>query len=287
MKFIQKLKIPLWKSKIGNTTVVIPFFRRKVKLFQAANHIHAKFIVRTIMNPDFAEYFHPLVFSFDKFILSEWVEGKNCVSVSDEDKIHVIDWVAKVHTHFHQILVSEDDDNVIDYCYMDYLISRFNQYAPPGIDKDKINTLINTASSRPVLKPSLSHPDLTLRNIICMSDTGKFKIVDNELLNQSTHFLLDIFNTCYDLRHSPELRSYYLERYSSYQKGFTLLNGWENTLNAAWAIRIAGSLFQQGMIQEGIDRIEEWSKGNEEIIEMIRSKQSIIVLEESPQESNI
>jgi hypothetical protein len=245
----------VWKSKVGRTTFVFPFIKRKVKIYQAANSTHAIFLKKTFNHSDLAGYFHPILFTFDRCLFAEWVEGVTSEQITDQEKYRAIDWIVDLQSALHSRHLCASDEQA-GFDYFDYLNKRILQFAPPGIDPDKIMQLGRIASSPPVRKSCLSHPDVTLRNIVFEKGSGKFKIVDNELLTQSPYFLLDTFNTCYSLRTSTELIGYYLNRYASCPIRFSLHPDWASSLAAAWALRIAGSHFQARMFQTGLEFLD-------------------------------
>ena len=267
------LKPVIWKSKVGNITFVFPFFKQRIKIFQAANADHAVFLKSTLNHPDLSGYFHPILWTLGRYVFSGWVKGISCETLSNEQKYLVIDWIVTVQTRFHQIALCKHDEEA-GLNYLDYLEKRLIRFAPPETDLEKIQKLRVIASSSPVTISSLSHPDMTLRNIVLEESSGNYKIIDNELLTQSPFFLLDIYNTCYSLGPNPELIHHYLDRYSSCQKGFDLQPGWASSLAAAWSLRLAGSHFQAGRYQKGAEVLEHWDAGNQEIVEMIVNTQT-------------
>jgi len=266
------IKPVIWKSKIGRITFVFPFFKRRIKIYQAENSTQAAFIKRAISLPDLSRYFHPILFSFGRYLFAGWVEGISSEKIADIEKFRLLDWIVDFQSSLHsRSLCVKDEQGGFDY--LNYLEKRIVKFAPPGLDLDEIGRLRMVASSPPVEKSGLSHPDVTLRNIVIEKDNGNFRIIDNELLSQSPYFLLDIYNTCYSLYPSKELISYYLNRYASCMIRFSLQPGWESSLAAAWSLRIAGSHFQAGKFQKGIEALEHWDESNLEIIEMIKNSQ--------------
>ena len=262
-----------WKSKIDRLTFVFPFFYRRLKIYQAANSTQASFIKRAIYLPILAGYFHPITYLFNKYILADWVEGVTCDTLSISEKYQVINWISDLQCMLHSIKLCEKDEQA-GFSYMDYLEKRIVRFSPPDQNLDQIKQLRKIASSHPVNESRLSHPDVTLRNIVKNNNSGKFILVDNELLSQSPYFLLDIFNTCYNLAPSSELTSYYLDRYSCCQGDFSLQPEWISSLSAAWALRIAGSNFQDGLFQEGRECLDNWDKGYGEILTSLQRKQT-------------
>lgn len=107
---LKDLKPAFWKSKVGHITFVFPCFTRRVKFYQAANATHANFLKKTLNHPDLSGYFHPILWTVDKYIFSGWVEGISCETLSNDEKYRVIDWIASVQACLHQIATCENDE---------------------------------------------------------------------------------------------------------------------------------------------------------------------------------
>ncbi len=262
----------LWKSKVGHLTLVFPFFGRRVKIYQAENSTQADFIQKALQTPELAGYFHPLFFTFNRYLLAEWVRGASCDTLPEQDQTRAIDWMVELQSILHSQHLYERDEQA-GFDYLDHLENRLLRHAPPEMDPDMIRQLRSLAGSPPVEQSRLSHPDITLRNSVLAQDSGRFKLIDNELFTQSPHFLLDVFNTAFSLAPAPGLRRYYLERYASSQVRFSLRHGWESSLAAAWSLRLAGSHFQAGRLDEGLEVLRHWPEGNQDILEMLAKKQ--------------
>jgi hypothetical protein len=267
---VKYLKPVMWKNKVGHYTFVFPFFNRRIKVYQAANSCHAEFLKKTLNHPEFSRHFHSILLNFNKYLFAEWIEGKSGETITDSEKLWVVDRIASVQASLHQIAICENDKETC-FDYLGYLEKRLIRFAPPEMDLDQVTKLLIIASSPPVYRSSLSHPDITLRNTVIENGSGDCKIIDNELLTQSPYFLLDVFNTCYSLYPKSKMIHHYLNRYYSYQNGYRLQPGWETSLAAAWAIRIAGSQFQAKMFQEGFESLEHWFERNQEIVAMIEN----------------
>jgi hypothetical protein len=261
----------VWKSKTGHLTIVLPWFPHSIKIYQADNPTHAEFIKEITFLPKFRNYFPLILTSSRNSLVAEWVGGVSYAKSTGEEKYRAIDWIIELQTTLHHRRLVENDVDV-GFDYLDYLERRIQKYFPPEVDRDMIRQLYSIASSPPVSESRLSHPDITLRNIVLEKKSGNFKIVDNELLTQTRFFLLDIFNTCYSLSPDTEVIHYYLSHYSENLQGIRILPGWELSLAAAWALRIAGSDFQAGRYEMGVRHLENWKDGNNEIIATLGSR---------------
>ncbi len=94
----------------------------------------------------------------------------------------------------------------------------------------------------------VSHADVTPANLIIEKRTGRLKLVDNELLNQSWYYLIDLFNTYASLGNSRDLAKSCLQSYQETGGNFVMLLEHRRFFLALWGLRIIGSALQAGDI---------------------------------------
>ena len=260
----------IWRSKAGRITVIIALPHRRVKVYQAATSKHAHFLRQVLSRPDLAGKFHRLLFTWQRFVAAEWVEGSSLERSSAIELYPVVDWMASFQASLHTESPFAGSDDV-GFDYVRWLQSEIFQHAPADADLSPMSELGAVAASAPAQPVGLCHPDVTPGNIIREATTGELKLVDNELLTQSAQFLLDLCNTCYSLRTSPGLMNHYLHQYGSLRGRLYLPNGWQHSLAAAWALRMIATHFRHKDFTQGLELLHGWEQGRDGIIAAIDS----------------
>ena len=116
----------------------------------------------------------------------------------------------KFKTDFADLNEDKRFEGSFDYLE-DYLLKRIEPwlgYCDLSWIKDDWQDNFLKAKNR--LTNSLSHPDLTLSNMI-FSDTGKILVVDNELVGIGLGWILDIYNSRLDITGTRKLTQFEID----------------------------------------------------------------------------
>lgn len=138
----------------------------------------------------------PAVLKSDNFlIVEEWVNG---TPLSDLPRAKAMSYAPQVEAFLNlcqssTLLTDLAEKHKSAFCYLtDYLILRleiWRQWQPVKKLVDEwTQEKNNSAFSMPMY---LSHPDLTLSNLIVENSTGKLHVVDNELLGVGYGWVID------------------------------------------------------------------------------------------------
>jgi thiamine kinase-like enzyme len=231
-------------SKPGNVIFVGKLGNQRVKICQVFSAAQARFIQRVCELPRLQEYFPRVLHRKGRYIITEWINGKPLTRVSLFAKPELLEQLVRMQAtlHTHQLPSGE-----AGFDYVQFLEKRLDQFRailplPDGLAQ--ILDTVRTTAPSAILR--LSHPDISLGNVVIQKGSGKLKSVDNELLTQSPCYLIDLFNTYYRLRYPRQLGTEYVHLYREHIPELKLLEGWDSYLLALWGLRLIGALFQAG-----------------------------------------
>src|SRR5262245_42318732 len=125
-----------------------------IKIYEAANIQHAKFIAAACEHSHLANYFPPVRAGSGRFLVVNWSEDLSPSGAPVEVLVGLL-------RHIHKTPVHEFPETGFDYWH-DYIKPRFGR-ATELLDSEalakEINTLVSRAWERPLR--CLAHPDLT------------------------------------------------------------------------------------------------------------------------------
>ena len=207
---------------------------RKVKVYESfnSNQIKLRKKLGTKLKKEDV-LFPPLLASDGNFIVEEWIKGKTLSEIKpdilEKHSGRLINFLEKIHfdSDFNKIANSYKDS----FCYLsDYLIRRLKPWRK-WIPVEKLLIAWNEADleTEKTIKPRISHPDLSLSNIILAPDE-KIYIVDNELIGTGKGWLLDERNSFFRGKVYPK----------------KLLDSTKKFYSLSWKLRLVGSAIDEG-----------------------------------------
>lgn len=208
---------------------------RKVKVYESFNHNQIK--LRKELGKEFKNnnILFPKIIAHDKnFIIEEWVEGKTFEKINISKRktysLELIKFLKKLQ--FDKKFIDLAKNNNKSFCYLsDYLLKRLKPWAQWLPVENLINEwLISDEQTKNIIEKKISHPDLSLSNLIESSKNKKIYIVDNELIGVGKGWLLD------------ERNSYFRNKLKN-QKLEPLISRF---YDLSWKMRLVGSAIDNG-----------------------------------------
>ena len=232
-------------TKAGRMCLKGTLNNRPVKVYECAHPEHARFVSNIMQEAPLEEFFPKVYGIHDRFIISEWVDGKELKPRTLSKNRQHIEKLDKFITRLHATRIH--DSAGFDY-FTDYIHPRFKKCCEVlGLIEfyNNINDLAQTLLE-PVGTKWLSHPDITPANII-VTRSGQIKVIDNELLSVSCLPVFDQLNIIYGFGYhivkNPEIWSPVFAPLKEY-----LSENCELPLLSIWIMRITGSYFLGGNI---------------------------------------
>jgi hypothetical protein len=196
-------------TKAGRLSFAGVYKGRKVKVY--SGHSAAQNALRQdIQLLDFKSCGFPEVLAVDKDLVVEaWVEGKSVSELKGRD-------FAKAETailHFLEENTTRTELQAIAakhpaaFCYFrDYLLPRLGKWRHLSFVEDFISAWqARYLQLEAPLGSHLTHPDLSAANIVRDSTTGRFIIIDNELIGVGRGWILDRYNSFLAFEGPPDV----------------------------------------------------------------------------------
>ena len=177
--------------------------------------------------------FPPIIVCDNKFIVEEWIDGKlfSKLKKNSIDKYanKVIKFLEEIHYDSQYINLAKN--NINSFCYLsDYLINRlkiWEQWEP--VEKLLNAWIKSNEETQGIIALRVSHPDLSLSNIILNSD-NKIYIIDNELIGVGKGWILDKRNSFIRSKVNIDNNNQIFNRF----------------LELSWKLRLVGSAIDSG-----------------------------------------
>ena len=239
-------------GKVGMLSWVGEMGDSRVKVYECRSIGQAKFIEKLSHDERVKKYLPRCYHREREFLVVEWVEGKSVAwddLIADPKLMHMM---TAVHCAFHSQVIEYWPD---EKCYFfDYLENRFNRFRNVlPLDDFVSKVLCILEDDKPQCGLRLSHPDVTPVNVI-IDDSGTFKAIDNDLITQTSYYLVDLFTTHRSMRDLPSgVLVDYLKSYCHNGGNLQPLVDNESFYNALWTYRMVGTCLQEGLIQQGLD----------------------------------
>jgi hypothetical protein len=221
---------------------------RRIKIYEAANPTHAHFIHLVSRHEKLSMHFPTVRAISGRFLLVDWVENTATSSPP-------LDALASLTETLHHTPTAQLPAPEFDYWH-DHIKPRFVRAAEflnrAGLAKLIVAEVTKAWEQSP---RQVMHPDVTPRNLV-RAASGRWQIIDNELLGIGGIPLLDLCNTAYAL--GTALGLTYLTSYLK-TSNIRLSQDELSTINTAWLTRRVGAEFVAGNIlsaQRLFDRYE-------------------------------
>ncbi|MGF1743156.1 hypothetical protein L4C34_19280 [Vibrio profundum] len=208
---------------------------RKVKIYSAFSRPQiALRLELESLQLEQAICFPKVVLSDNFFLVEEWVDGTPLNELPDEKAMEYVPLVEAFlkHVQSEPLLVALAEKYTGAFCYLnDYLISRLNIWAQWNPVKELIEEWQRSENAVVDLLPNfLSHPDLSLSNLILEHSTEKLYVIDNELLGVGQSWVIDGKNSfCKGIFKSDSLDT-----------------ASQRFANLSWKLRLVGSALDAG-----------------------------------------
>ncbi len=207
---------------------------RKVKVYKSFNsdQIALRKEIGDILKKDNV-LFPKVIANDDKFIVEEWIGGKSFTKLNKnlitKYTPNLIKFLKKIHFEPDFLDLAKNHKN--SFCYLqDYLLLRLKpwmQWEPVENLLEEWNILNLETNNQ--IDMRLSHPDLSLSNLIIGNDNNVY-IVDNELIGVGKGWLLDEKNSFFRSKvNLPKLKPISQRFY-----------------NISWKLRLVGSALDSG-----------------------------------------
>jgi len=186
-------------TKVGRLSLSGFAGEKKVKVYTAHSEKHAE-LLRQLHALEFRGcQLAPLVAIEGRLIVESWVAGETVASLKPEARKQAIDQVSMFLTELSDETGSIKNLGGVEgaFCYLqNYLVERLGEWRHHNeigsfLDGwlDDYHTLQSTFGAR------ISHPDLSARNLILESGTGRIRVIDNELMGYGHGWILDWHNS--------------------------------------------------------------------------------------------
>ena len=208
---------------------------QKVKIYSCFSPAQTNLRLRLdSLNVEQTLYFPRLVLYDDFLLVEEWINGIPLNELPHDEAMqyvpHIESFLTQVqHDH---IFINLADKNAEAFCYLnDYLLKRLGVWSQWQPVKELILEWKETESKVVDILPNfLSHPDLSMSNLIVQHSTGKLYVVDNELLGVGRSWVIDGKNSFCKSKFKDDL----VDAVS------------QNFANLSWKLRLVGSALDNG-----------------------------------------
>ena len=219
-------------TKAGRTSFSGLFDGKRVKVYSTYSAGQAKLRV-SLESTDLGQRFFPrLIASDGTHIVEEWIDGLPFKeldrSMFEQAAEEIKRFLSECRNDKELIQVAAN--HIGSFCYFqDYLIKRLGPWRMLDFVREFVISWQNAYERvKDSIEIRLSHPDLSEANILREKKTGRFVVIDNELLGVGRGWVLDRRNS-------------FLKDFS--EDAETHINGGieKSFLNQSWRLRLIGS----------------------------------------------
>ena len=219
-------------TKAGRASFAGLFEGKRVKVYSTYSANHAKLRVG-LESTDLGRQFFPRLITSDKtHMVEEWIDGlplkKLDRSLFERAAEEIKRFLSECQNSKELIQVAAHHAGAFCY-FQDYLIKRLEPWCVLDFVRQFILSWREAYEKmKDNIEVRLSHPDLSMANILRENKTGRFVVIDNELLGVGRGWILDRRNSFLkDFSGNAET-----DLNSGIEKGF---------LNQSWRLRLIGS----------------------------------------------
>jgi len=236
-------------TKVGRLSVVGQCNGKKVKVYSVHSSGQGKLRNLLQNNLDDKSYAFPNIVASNEYLIAEeWVYGQSVSALKNIEREYVTESVCQFLNDRFDItstLSLLNEKYYHPFCYLnDYLIPRLG----PWVNWDPVSVFVQEWGScyekvKQKMPLSLSHPDLSINNLVYDSNTKKTYFIDNELLGLGHGWILDHLNA--NIRSSDVVQ---LNDINSVDSRF---------VEKTWVLRRVGSAIDAGKFDEVVRLINE------------------------------
>lgn len=221
-------------TKAGRLSFAGVYRGRNVKVYRGYSDAQNE-LRQNIQLLDFKSCGFPEILAVDKGLVVEaWVEG---TAVSDLKGSDLVRAEAAIATFLEENITRLELQSIAvkhasAFCYFqNYLLPRLGELRYWSLVEDLVSAWkTRYLELKPSLGAYLTHPDLSSANIVRESATGRFIIIDNELIGVGAGWILD--------------------RYNSFLQSGPLVNVPNDFLELSWRLRLLGSAIDAGDLRK-------------------------------------
>jgi len=223
-----------------------------VKIYECHDESQALFIREISTNSPLKQYFPKCFKVIDKYLVVEWVLGKQVTWKWASKDERLLSKIAQMQVLMHTFAIEKPQ---ISRCYYaDFLRQRLAKFKGVFPIDEAIEEIYATLDEGTIpIEHRISHPDVTAANLILENGTGKLKIIDNEFMTQNGYYLFDLFNTLNFGKLRNQLVKEYLSHYVQNGGKLTSLVEHERFFEAMWQLRLVGTALQIGDLQSAFE----------------------------------
>lgn len=224
-------------NKPGRMVLAGQTARGKVKIWEAANEQHARFLCSLADRAPLRDHLPPVVAGAGRFLVSEWVAGDELAAGGVES---VPEAMAETLALFHSAPLDGLPAPGFDY-WRDYVRTRFLRAAAlVGREVLAHTAIAHVEDFIASCAPAVTHPDLSLSNLIRARDR-RIVSIDNELIGCGAAALFDLANAGRALDATARRRFY-----SAYRAAADIPLPESAIVQAFWLAREGGARFYAG-----------------------------------------
>ena len=219
-------------TKAGRVSFSGLFEGKKVKVYSSYSTNHSKLRVRLESTNLGQRFFPRLLISDNNHIVEEWIDGlpveKLDSALSQCAAEEMKSFLSECQDSEELIQIAEQ--HLGAFCYFqDYLIKRIEPWCVLDFVREfKLSWQEKYERVKNEIKVRLSHPDLSVRNVLLETKSRRFVVIDNELVGIGHGWILDGRNSL--LKNFTEESE--IPAQLGIEKGF---------VNESWKLRLIGS----------------------------------------------
>jgi len=219
-------------TKAGRVSFSGMFEGKRIKVYSTYSAAQAKLRL-SLESLDIGRRFFPrLILSDKNYIVEEWIDGLPLTKVGRSSYKQAADYIERFLSECRnsEELIRLAGNHRGAFCYFqDYLIKRLEPWRVLDFVREYVLSWQDAYERiKDDIELRLSHPDLSEANILQEQKTGRFVVIDNELLGVGHGWILDRRNSF--LKDFPAGAEVFMNE--GIDKGF---------LNDSWRLRLIGS----------------------------------------------
>jgi tRNA A-37 threonylcarbamoyl transferase component Bud32 len=252
------------QSQFGHYSFKIFFSKKSYRILKCREFFSEKYTAKVeelinILNSNGVNI--PKVLGkYKNYLFTEWIEGKQLRLYDFLKQEDLIEKIAKYQALIHFCPFPERLlENKKKSDYLEFLKERFIFFGSKYVEMRKLLKIVKRMNKlTPLLKPSITCPDLTDGNLLF--ENGNIFLIDKENINVDFGYEYDIINTQKSFFQGNEkLENYYLSLYKKYHSPGTL-ESHADFWKLLFDLRLAGSWFQAQDSKAGKFFVEKITK---------------------------
>lgn len=232
--------------------------QERIKIYETHSASQAEFIESITGERQLAEHFPRLILREGKYIVSEWVKGKEYSAKNIMSKAILLNRIVEFLVKMHNISCDRAESV---YDYSEFLKLRLERFIGPFIPSESIQFLLSCIKDHSkTTSMRVHHPDISPSNIIWRVSEKMPIIIDNELLSVGSHWMIDLFNMSYAFRDIKGSSDRIIRAYVECGGDLKPLIQEPGFYIGMWGIRRIGSLLQKGSFDRAYNLADDYQE---------------------------